>query len=56
MVRQGHISQEIFSLWLNQDQNSEVGGEIIFGGFDWRHFRGSHIYVPITEKGYWQVC
>ncbi|KAH9684213.1 hypothetical protein KPL71_027927 [Citrus sinensis] len=55
MARQGHISQEIFSVWLNQDQNSEVGGEIIFGGFDWRHFRGSHIYVPITEKGYWQI-
>ncbi|GAY35518.1 hypothetical protein CUMW_016780 [Citrus unshiu] len=55
MVRQGHISQKIFSLWLNQDPNSEVGGEIIFGGFDWRHFRGSHIYVPITEKGYWQI-
>lgn len=55
MVKQGHVSQKIFSLWLNQDPNSKVGGEIVFGGFDWMHFRGDHIYVPITEKGYWQI-
>lgn len=55
MVQQGHVSQKIFSLWLNRDLTSEVGGEIVFGGLDWRHFRGEHTYVPVTKSGYWQV-
>lgn len=55
MMQQGHMNQQIFSLWLNRDPNAKVGGEIVFGGFDWRHFRGDHTYVPLTEKGYWQV-
>ncbi|KAH0993230.1 hypothetical protein GBA52_004713 [Prunus armeniaca] len=55
MVQQGHMSQQIFSIWLNHDPTSRVGGEIVFGGFDWRHFTGDHTYVPISKKGYWQV-
>ncbi|KAJ4721865.1 Aspartic proteinase [Melia azedarach] len=55
MMQQGHMNQQIFSLWLNRDPNAKVGGEIVFGGFDWRHFRGDHTYVPLTEKGYWQI-
>ncbi|KAJ4849191.1 hypothetical protein Tsubulata_050830 [Turnera subulata] len=55
MVQQGHVSQQIFSLWLNRDPTSGMGGEIVFGGLDWRHFRGDHTYVPITKIGYWQV-
>ncbi|KAK6254283.1 hypothetical protein SCA6_015588 [Theobroma cacao] len=55
MVQQGHVSQKIFSLWLNRDLTSEVGGEIVFGGLDWRHFRGEHTYVPVTKSGYWQI-
>ncbi|KAM0987953.1 hypothetical protein ACFX13_012186 [Malus domestica] len=55
MVQQGHMSQEIFSIWLNHDPTSKLGGEIVFGGFDWRHFIGDHTYVPISQKGYWQI-
>ncbi|RXH80034.1 hypothetical protein DVH24_041181 [Malus domestica] len=55
MVQQGHMSQEIFSIWLNHDPTSKLGGEIVFGGFDWRHFIGDHTYVPISQKGYWQT-
>lgn len=55
MVQQGYMSQEIFSLWLNRDPTSEMGGEIVFGGLDWRRFRGDHTYVPVIERGYWQV-
>ncbi|XP_021822512.1 phytepsin-like isoform X2 [Prunus avium] len=55
MVQQGHMSQQIFSIWLNHDPTSRVGGEIVFGGFDWRHFTGDHTYVPISKKGYWQI-
>ena len=55
MLEQRRISQPIFSLWLSQDPTAMIGGEIVFGGIDWRHFRGDHTYVPISQKGYWQV-
>ncbi|KAF8006411.1 hypothetical protein BT93_K0650 [Corymbia citriodora subsp. variegata] len=55
MVEQGHVPQEIFSVWFNRDPTSTLGGEIVFGGLDWRHFRGEHCYVPITKPGYWQI-
>ncbi|KAK3188700.1 hypothetical protein Dsin_028261 [Dipteronia sinensis] len=55
MEQQGHLSQKLFSFWLNRDPYAKVGGEVVFGGFDWRHFNGDHIYVPVTKKGYWQI-
>jgi hypothetical protein len=55
MIEQGHMAQKIFSLWLNQNPDSNIGGEIVFGGIDWRHFRGDHTYVPVSQQGYWQV-
>jgi len=55
MFFQHHISQQIFSFWLNRDPTSRLGGEIVFGGIDWRHFRGDHTYVPLTHQDYWQV-
>lgn len=55
MIAQGHVSQQIFSFWLSRDPNSRVGGEIVFGGIDWKHFRGDHTYVPVTNGDYWQI-
>jgi phytepsin len=55
MFQQHHVSQQIFSFWLNRDPTSKVGGEIVFGGIDWRRFRGDHTYVPLTNQDYWQV-
>lgn len=55
MLQQEHMDQKIFSIWLNRESSLGVGGEIVFGGLDWRHFTGDHIYVPVTKRGYWQV-
>lgn len=55
MVDQGFVSDELFSFWLNRDSEADEGGEIIFGGVDRKHYRGEHVYVPITQRGYWQV-
>ncbi|CAO2838347.1 unnamed protein product [Amaranthus hypochondriacus] len=55
MVQQGLINQKIFSMWLNHNPNDEYGGEIIFGGIDWRHYKGDHTYVPVADTGYWQI-
>ncbi|CAL5408956.1 unnamed protein product [Camellia sinensis] len=54
MVKQGLVSRQVFSLWLNRDPKSKIGGEIVFGGVDWRHFRGDHTFAPIAQNGYWQ--
>ncbi|KAM7481863.1 hypothetical protein LguiB_006446 [Lonicera macranthoides] len=54
MVEQGLVNEEIFSFWLNRDQDAEEGGELVFGGVDPNHFKGKHTYVPVTQKGYWQ--
>lgn len=55
MVQQGLVTRQVFSLWLNRDPKSEIGGEIVFGGVDWRHFSGDHTFVPIAQSGYWQI-
>lgn len=55
MVQQGLVKEEVFSFWLNRDPDATEGGEIVFGGVDPRHFKGTHTYVPVTKKGYWQV-
>ena len=26
----------------------------MFGGMDSSHYKGNHIYVPVSQKGYWQ--
>ncbi|KAF7144466.1 hypothetical protein RHSIM_Rhsim04G0249300 [Rhododendron simsii] len=54
MVQQGLVTQQVFSIWLNRNPKSEVGGEIVFGGVDWRHFSGDHTFVPIAQSGYWR--
>ena len=55
MVDQGLVDEQVFSFWLNRDPNAEDGGELVFGGVDTNHFKGKHTYVPVTQKGYWQV-
>ncbi|KAH7571251.1 hypothetical protein JRO89_XS04G0009500 [Xanthoceras sorbifolium] len=54
MVKQGLVSDEVFSFWLNRDPLAEVGGEIVFGSVDSKHYKGKHTYVLVTQKGYWQ--
>lgn len=55
MVKQGLVKEPVFSFWLNRHTEEEEGGEIVFGGVDSEHYEGEHTYVPVTQKGYWQV-
>lgn len=55
MVEQGLVKEPVFSFWLNRNVEEEEGGEIVFGGVDPNHYKGKHTYVPVTQKGYWQV-
>lgn len=55
MVEQGLVKEQVFSFWLNRKVENQEGGEIVFGGVDPTHYKGEHTYVPVTQKGYWQV-
>lgn len=55
MVKQGLVKEQVFSFWLNRNAEADEGGEIVFGGVDPNHYKGKHTYVPVTQKGYWQV-
>lgn len=55
MLLQRVVTQPIFSVWLNRDPKSSLGGEILFGGVDSTHFSGQHTYVPVAQNGYWEV-
>ncbi|XVF77395.1 hypothetical protein PTKIN_Ptkin14bG0039600 [Pterospermum kingtungense] len=54
MVNQGLVKEPIFSFWFNRNPEDDVGGEVVFGGMDPKHYKGDHTYVPVTRKGYWQ--
>lgn len=56
MVEQGLIKEPVFSFWLNRDLDSEIGGEIVFGGSNPDHYVGKHNWAPITVPGYWQFA
>ncbi len=50
------MKELVFSFWLNHDAtDKEHGGELVFGGVDPKHFKGEHVYTPVTHKGYWHV-
>ncbi|KAI4364639.1 hypothetical protein MLD38_020701 [Melastoma candidum] len=54
MMQQGLVSDEVFSFWFSRNADAKVGGEIVLGGVDKAHYRGKHLYVPVTREGYWQ--
>lgn len=54
-VNQHLVKERVFSFWLNRQSEDAEGGEIVFGGVDPNHYKGTHTYVPVTQKGYWQV-
>jgi len=55
MLDQKLVNEPVFSFWLNRNESDEAsGGELVLGGVDPKHFRGEHVYTPVTRKGYWQ--
>jgi hypothetical protein len=41
----GLVPENVFSFWLNRDQDSgEAGGELVLGGVDPAHFVGEHTW------------
>lgn len=54
MVSQGAVSEAVFSVYLNSDVSSSMGGEIVFGGIDGDRYTGNITYAKVDSKAYWQ--
>lgn len=54
MIQQKLVPEPVFSFYLNRDQNSSPGGELILGGIDEKFIAGEITYTPVTHKAYWQ--
>ncbi|XP_044307225.1 pepsin B-like [Varanus komodoensis] len=55
MVRQGQLSEPIFSFYFSRQPTIQYGGEVIFGGIDDRLFTGEISWAPVTHEKYWQI-
>ncbi|KZW04201.1 Asp-domain-containing protein [Exidia glandulosa HHB12029] len=53
MVNNKLVDSPVFSFRVGPSE--EDGGEVVFGGIDKSHYKGSITYVPIRRKAYWEV-
>ncbi|RXN38148.1 cathepsin E-like protein [Labeo rohita] len=54
MIAQGVLDEPIFSFYLRIN-GSGFGGELLFGGMDETRFVSPINWIPVTQKGYWQI-
>ncbi|XP_042466244.1 phytepsin-like [Zingiber officinale] len=54
MIEQDLVKEHAFSFLFNRNSKEGEGGEIILGGVDLIYYKSEHIFVPVTQKGYWQ--
>ncbi|KAF9132795.1 hypothetical protein BGW39_011279 [Mortierella sp. 14UC] len=55
-IAAGLLSSPVVSVFLpSERRNGGVGGNYLFGGIDSTKYTGSLTYVPVTQKGYWQI-
>ncbi|KAG9490313.1 hypothetical protein GDO78_005935 [Eleutherodactylus coqui] len=55
MMKQQLVEKPIFSFHLNKDESYEHGGVLILGGIDDSLYKGPIHWIPLTNKGYWQI-
>uniref|UniRef100_A0A8C4NFT4 Cathepsin D n=1 Tax=Eptatretus burgeri TaxID=7764 RepID=A0A8C4NFT4_EPTBU len=55
MMSQKLLEQNVFSFYLNRDPTAPVGGELLLGGTNPKHYTGEIRYAAVTRKGYWQI-
>ncbi|XP_063783558.1 cathepsin E-B-like isoform X2 [Pseudophryne corroboree] len=55
IMNQNLVDKPIFSFHLNKDDDFQYGGELILGGIDESLYKGPIHWIPLTEKGYWQI-
>ncbi|KAG0053849.1 hypothetical protein BGZ83_000323 [Gryganskiella cystojenkinii] len=56
-IAAGVLSKPVVSVFLpSVRRNGGTGGEYLFGDIDTTKFDGELTYVPVSQKGYWQVA
>ncbi|XP_054836080.1 pepsin B-like [Eublepharis macularius] len=55
MLRQGQLSEPIFSFYFSRQPTVQYGGELILGGVDTQLFSGQISWAPVTREVYWQI-
>ncbi|MGH0138578.1 UNVERIFIED_CONTAM: hypothetical protein FKN15_026483 [Acipenser sinensis] len=55
LMEQQQVEKPVFSFYLSRGRDKECGGEMLLGGVDDSLYTGSINWVPVTEKGYWQI-
>ncbi|KAF8976241.1 hypothetical protein BGZ46_008421 [Entomortierella lignicola] len=56
-IAAGALAQPVVSVFLPSERvfNGQ-GGQYLFGGIDSTKYSGSLTYVPVSQKGYWQIA
>ncbi|KAG0052001.1 hypothetical protein BGZ83_003079 [Gryganskiella cystojenkinii] len=55
-ISAGVLAQPVVSVFLPSERLFKgQGGAYVFGGIDSTKYTGSLTYVPVTQKGYWQI-
>jgi hypothetical protein len=50
------LTQPVFSVFLPSVRRfGGIGGEYLFGGIDDSKYTGQLTYVPVTQRGFWQI-
>ncbi|XP_077190642.1 pepsin B-like [Paroedura picta] len=55
MLRQGQLSEPIFSFYFSRQPTVQYGGEMILGGVDTQLYSGEISWAPVTREVYWQI-
>ncbi|XP_054837019.1 pepsin B-like [Eublepharis macularius] len=55
MLKQGQLSEPIFSFYFSRQPTAQYGGELILGGVDTQLFSGQITWAPVTREVYWQI-
>ncbi|XP_010615901.1 gastricsin [Fukomys damarensis] len=55
LMREGALSQPLFSVYLGSQQGSSDGGMLILGGLDESLYKGQISWTPVTQALYWQI-
>ncbi|XP_028587865.2 pepsin B-like [Podarcis muralis] len=55
MMRQGQLSEPIFSFYFSRQPTVQYGGELILGGVDTQLYSGEIAWAPVTRELYWQI-
>ncbi|KAG3289438.1 gastricsin-like [Ictidomys tridecemlineatus] len=55
MLQVDALSSPMFSVYLSNQEGSEDGGAVIFGGVDESLYTGQIFWAPVTRELYWQI-